>query len=64
MNQTDENIFAIKVSEVQHMAKNMLGRHLEEDELREVQDRIQWGLECWEDVVLEAINDVIAKSKP
>ncbi|MGB9832561.1 MAG: hypothetical protein ACPLPP_03505 [Caldisericum exile] len=57
-----EDIFVIKLSEVQYLAKNKFGRYLEEDEIKEVQKRIQWGLECWEDVVLYAISDVIANN--
>jgi hypothetical protein len=54
-----ENIFTIKLSEVQYLARKKFGRYLEEDEIKEVQKRIQFGLECWEDVVLYAISDVI-----
>ena len=58
-----EDIFVIKLSEVQYLAKNKFGRYLEEDEIKEVQKRIQWGLECREDAVLYAIEDVINKIK-
>jgi hypothetical protein len=58
-----EDIFIIKLSEVQHLDKKKFGRYLEEDEIKEVQKRIQWGLECWEDAVLYAIEDVINKIK-
>jgi len=54
-----EDIFVIKVSEVQYLAREKFGRYLEENEIKEVQKRIQWGLECWEDVVIYAIGDII-----
>jgi hypothetical protein len=56
-----EDIFVIKVSEIQFLAKEKFGRFLDKDEVKEVQKRIQWGLECWEEVVLYAIKDVIDK---
>jgi hypothetical protein len=37
---------------------------LDEIELKEVQKRIEFGLECWEDVIIYAIKDVLSsKSK-
>jgi len=62
-NKPIEDIFVIKVSEIQYLAKEKFGRYLDEIEIREVQKRIQWGLECWEEVVLYAIGDVIDKIK-
>jgi len=58
-----EDIFVIKSSEVQLLAQKKFGRYLDETELREVQKRMQFGLECWEEVVLYAMEDVIAKSE-
>jgi len=57
-----DNIFSIKVMEVQYLAKKKFGRYLDEIEIKEVQKRIQFGLEYWEEVVLFAIEDVINKS--
>jgi hypothetical protein len=54
--------FSIKVMEVQYLAKKKFGRYLDEIEIKEVQKRIQFGLEYWEEVVLFAIEDVINKS--
>lgn len=54
-----KNIFEIKIAEVQYLAKKEFGRYLDENEIKEVQKRIQFGLECWEEVVLYAIRDVI-----
>lgn len=57
-----EDIFAIKLCEVQHLAKKRFGRYLDETEIKDVQKRIQFGLECWEEVVLYAIEDVMRKN--
>jgi len=57
-----DNIFSIKVMEVQYLAKKKFGRYLDEIEIKEVQKRIQFGLEYLEEVVLFAIEDVINKS--
>jgi len=57
-----KDIFAIKLCEVQHLAKKRFGRYLDETEIKDVQKRIQFGLECWEEVVLYAIEDVMRKS--
>jgi hypothetical protein len=57
-----DNIFSIKIMEVQYLAKKKFGRYLDEIEIKEVQKRIQFGLEYLEEVVLFAIEDVINKS--
>lgn len=57
-----EDIFVIKLAEIQHLAKKEFGRYLDGNEIKAVQKKIQFGLECWEDVVLYAIMDVINKS--
>jgi len=54
-----EDIFAIKLCEVQHLAKKRLGRYLDESEIKDVQKRIEWGMVFWEDIVLYAIEDVL-----
>jgi len=58
-----DDIFVIKVSEIQYLAKQKFRRYLDENEIKEVQKRMQWGLECWEEVALYAIGDVIDKTK-
>ncbi len=45
-----EDIFVIKVREVQYIAEKEFGRCLDEIEIKEVQKRIQFGLECWEEM--------------
>jgi len=60
--EVSDNIFSIKIMEVQYLAKKKFGRYLDEIEIKEVQKRIQFGLEYLEKVVLFAIEDVINKS--
>jgi virulence-associated protein VapD len=62
-NEPFEDIFVIKVSEIQYLARKKFGRFLDEIEIKEVQKRMQWGLECWEEVALYAIKDVVNKKK-
>jgi len=53
-----KDFFVITVEEVQHLAKEKLGRYLDSEELKQVQKRVQFGLECWECVVNVAINSL------
>ena len=55
-----KDIFVIKVEEIQHLTMEKFGRYLNNEELKQVQKRIQFGLECWEEVSIYAINDVIS----
>lgn len=52
------NIFVISVEDVQCLAKEKIGRKLTIEELECVQKGVEFGLECWEDVVLTAIEDL------
>lgn len=54
-------IFRIDVDDVQYIARERIGRELTDDELYTVQKGVQFGLECWEDVVTYAIKDVLAE---
>ena len=49
-------VFAINREDVQAVAKEIAGRELTEEELRRVKKGIEFGLECWEDVVRAAIK--------
>jgi|YelNatPaOPRAMG01_1025707.scaffolds.fasta_scaffold43348_4 hypothetical protein len=60
-NFTDNDIFSIKESDVQHLAKCKYGRCLDEDEIIEVKKRIEWGFTFWDQVVISAIDDVIGE---
>jgi len=55
----NRTIFSITKKEVQNLSKKKFGRFLDEIELKEVQKRIEFGLECWEDVVIYAVEDVL-----
>ena len=52
---SNESIFSVSKEEVQNLAKKKFGKFLDEIELKEVQKRIEFGLECWEDVVIYAV---------
>ncbi len=52
------NIFTIGVEDVQYLAKKKLGRKLTLEELEIVKDGVEFGLECWEDVVIYAIEEL------
>jgi len=56
---SNESIFSVSKEEVQYVAKKKFGKFLDEIELKEVQKRIEFGLECWEDVVIYAVEDVL-----
>lgn len=53
-----ENIFVVPVEDVQYLAKKRVGRELDIDELEMVKKGVEFGLECWEDVVKYAIDDL------
>ena len=54
-----EHIFRISVEDVQLLAKQKLGRELSVEELEQVQTGVEFGLECWEEVVLTAIEEAV-----
>jgi len=56
-------IFCITDLDVQFVAVRKLGRSLSEDELDFVQKGVGFGLECWEDVVGHAIEDLRLQSR-
>ena len=63
MNKTyTEDLFTISIADVQHLALEHIGRELTDDELHRVRDGLQFGLECWENVALTAIQEVIEES--
>lgn len=53
-----KNIFVISVEDVQYFAKKKLGRKLSIEELEQVQKGVEFGLECWEGVVITAIEEL------
>lgn len=53
-----KNLFTISSEDVQCIAKKKIGRILTIEELERVQKGIEFGLECWEDVVFTAIEEL------
>ena len=53
-----KDIFAISVEDVQYLAKKKVGRELTIEELERVQKGVEFGLECWEGVVIAAIEEL------
>jgi hypothetical protein len=51
-------LFQLTTEDVQNIALKRIGRKLMDDELYRVQKGIEFGLECWEDVVKAAIDEV------
>lgn len=55
-------LFKVTTRDVQYLAKKKIGRKLTLEELEQIQKGVEFGLECWEDVVIYAIQEV-AKEK-
>jgi len=53
-----KNIFVISTEDVQHVAKKKLNRELTAEELDRVKKGVEWGLDCWEEVVIFAIDEL------
>ncbi len=53
-----KNIFTIPVEDVQYIAQKRIGRKLTVEELERVQKGVEFGLECWEEVVGYAIDEL------
>jgi hypothetical protein len=51
-------IFVISVEDVQYLARKKIGRELTIEELERVKRGVEFGLECWEDVVIYAIDEL------
>jgi len=58
-----KDFFVITVEEIQHIANKILKRYLDIEEIQQVQKRVQFGLECWEDVVITAIESLQESEK-
>lgn len=55
-----KNVFWIPVEDVQRIAKERIGRQLNIYELERVQKGVEFGLECWDEVVGYAIDELMA----
>ncbi len=53
-----EDIFVISVEDIQYLARRKIGRELTIEELQRVKEGVEFGLECWEDVVIYAIDEL------
>ena len=53
-----KDIFVISDEDVQYLAKRKIGRELTIEELEQVKKGVEFGLECWEDVVITAIEEL------
>ena len=53
-----KEIFCILPEDVQNVALRKVGRKLTEDELYQVKKGIEFGLEHWEEVVINSINEL------
>jgi len=54
-----KNLFAVSVKDVQYVAEEKIGRKLRIEEIQRVKKGLEFGLECWEDVVKTVIDEVI-----
>ena len=56
----DKNVlFILTDADAQIMAKERIGRELTEDELYSVRKGLEWGLECWNEVMSVAIDEAV-----
>lgn len=53
-----KDIFVISVEDVQYLAMKKVGRELTIEELERVMKGVEFGLECWEGVVIAAIEEL------
>ncbi len=53
-----KEFFLITSDEVQYIAKKRIGRLLDEEELKIVQKRAQFGMEVWEEIIEYAIDSL------
>jgi len=58
-----KNIFVISKKDVQDIALKRFGEKLSIEELEQAKKGIEFGLECWEEVVIEAISEVLEYRK-
>ena len=57
------HIFLLSVEDAQIMAEDRFGRELDEQELRYVKKGVEWGLECWHEVLGYAMDGLEEEPK-
>jgi len=57
-----EHIFKVGIEDAQYLAKEKIGRELTIEELERVRKGVEFGLECWEEVLIYAIHDVVSEN--
>ena len=53
-----KEIFTIPVEDAQYLAKRKIGRELTVEELARVKAGVEFGLEYWEDIIINAIDEL------
>ena len=53
-----KDIFTIPVEDTQYLAIRKIGRELTVEELARVKAIVEFGLECWEDIIITAIDEL------
>lgn len=51
-----KNIFVISEEDIQCLADYEIGRRLRIEELKNIKSEVESGLECWGDIVVNAIR--------
>ncbi len=59
-----KNIFVISTKDIQYLAQKRIGRKLTIEEIEQVKKGVEFGLECWEDVVIDAIDEIVKRKNP
>lgn len=55
-------IFKVGIDDAQYIAREKIGRELTIEELERVKKGVEFGLECWEEVLIYAIQDVVSEN--
>ena len=52
-------LFQLQDEDAQILARENIGRELTDDELERVKKLLEFGLECWGDVMITAIDEIV-----
>lgn len=53
-----KNIFEIPIEDIQRIARKKTGRDLTIEELEQVKKGVEWGFVFWDEVVINAIDEL------